>query len=85
MVNVVSSITIITYSLYTFSAENLPGDHAMMLTIPFVIYGIFRYLYLVQVEHSGGAPEDVLFTDRPLQITILLFGLAIFVIFYLGF
>lgn len=85
MVNVVSSITIITYSLYTFSAENLPGDHAMMLTIPFVIYGIFRYMYLVQVEHSGGAPEDVLFTDRPLQVTIFLFGLAIFVIFYLGF
>lgn len=85
LVNVVSSMTIITYSLYTFSAENLPGDHAMMLTIPFVIYGIFRYMYLLQVKHSGGAPEDVLFADRPLQITILLFGLAIFIIFYLGF
>ena len=46
----------------------------MMLTIPFVIYGIFRYLYLVQVEHSGGAPEEVLFSDRPMQITLCLDG-----------
>ncbi|RPI33059.1 MAG: decaprenyl-phosphate phosphoribosyltransferase [Chloroflexota bacterium] len=82
LITVVSSMTIITYSLYTFSAENLPANHAMMLTIPFVIYGIFRYLYLVQVEHSGDAPEDVLLSDRPLQITLALFGVAILVIFY---
>jgi len=81
--NIVSSMTIITYSLYTFSAPNLPENHAMMFTIPFVIYGIFRYLYLVQVEQSGGAPEDVLFTDRPLQITLFLFGLVIIAVFYL--
>jgi 4-hydroxybenzoate polyprenyltransferase len=80
--NIVSSMTIITYSLYTFSAANLPSDHTMMLTIPFVIYGIFRYLYLVQVKHSGGAPEDVLLTDRPLQIALFLFGLTILIIFY---
>lgn len=80
--NIVSSVTIITYSLYTFSAPNLPENHTMMLTIPFLIYGIFRYLYLVQVEQSGGAPEEVLFTDRPLQITVLLFGLAILAVFY---
>jgi 4-hydroxybenzoate polyprenyltransferase len=81
--NIVSSMTIITYSLYTFSAPNLPENHLMMLTIPFVIYGIFRYLYLVQVEKSGGAPEEVLFTDRPLQIALVLFGLVILVVFYL--
>ena len=56
----------------------------MMLTIPFVIYGIFRYLYLVQVEHCGGEPEEVLFTDRQLQLSIILWGLAILVIFYLA-
>jgi 4-hydroxybenzoate polyprenyltransferase len=83
LMTIVSSMTIITYSLYTFSAENLPDNHMMMLTIPFVIYGIFRYLYLVQVEHSGGAPEEVLFSDRPLQITLFLCGLAVLVIFYL--
>jgi 4-hydroxybenzoate polyprenyltransferase len=82
LMTIVSSMTIITYSLYTFSAENLPGNHVMMLTIPFVIYGIFRYLYLVQVEHSGGAPEEVLFSDRPMQITLFLCAVAVFVIFY---
>lgn len=80
---IVSTLTIATYSLYTFSAANLPANHGMMLTIPFVMYGIFRYLYLVQVEHSGGAPEEVLLTDRPLQVTLVLWGLAVVLIFYL--
>lgn len=82
LMTIVTSMTLITYSLYTFSAENLPDNHAMMMTIPFVIYGIFRYLYLVQVEQSGGAPEDVLFADRPLQVTLLLWGVAILLVFY---
>jgi 4-hydroxybenzoate polyprenyltransferase len=82
LMTIVSSMTIITYSLYTFSAANLPDNHTMMLTIPFVIYGIFRYLYLVQVKHSGGAPEEVLFSDRPLQITLLLCGLTVLMVFY---
>ena len=83
MITIVSCLTIVTYSLYTFSAENLPLNHTMMLTIPFLIYGIFRYLYLLEVEHYGGEPEEVLLTDRPLQVTIALFGLSIFMIFYL--
>ncbi|MCJ7531426.1 MAG: decaprenyl-phosphate phosphoribosyltransferase [Anaerolineales bacterium] len=83
LITIVSSTTIIAYSLYTFSAPNLPFNHTMMLTIPFVIYGIFRYLYLVQVEHKGGAPEDLAFTDHPLQLVILLWGLAVLIIFYL--
>ena len=83
LVTIVSSMAIITYSLYTFSAPNLPENHSMMLTIPFVIYGMFRYLYLLQVKHSGGAPEEVLLTDKPLQIVILLWGAAILLIFYL--
>jgi len=79
---IVAATTIVAYSLYTFSAPNVPPNHAMMLTIPFVIYGIFRYMYLVQDKGCGGAPEDVLFSDRPLQITILLWGAAILFIFY---
>ncbi len=79
---IVSATTIVAYSLYTFSAPNLPDNHAMMLTIPFVLYGIFRYLYLIQIKGYGGAPEDVLFTDRPLQAAILLWGSAILLIFY---
>jgi 4-hydroxybenzoate polyprenyltransferase len=83
LIAIVSCLTIATYSLYTFSAENLPANHTMMLTIPFVIYGIFRYLYLVEVEHVGGEPEEVLLTDRPLQVALGLFGLSVFVIFYI--
>ena len=81
-ITIVSATTIIAYSLYTFSAINLPDNHAMMLTIPFVIYGVFRYLWLIQVKQIGGAPEDVLLEDRPLQATIVLWGLAILLIFY---
>ncbi len=83
LILIVSSSTIITYSLYTFSAPNLPANDVMMLTIPFVLYGIFRYLYLLQVKHYGGEPEEVLLTDRPLQVTILLWMLSVLVIFYL--
>ena len=55
----------------------------MMLTIPFVLYGILRYLWLIQVKNVGGAPEDALMTDRPLQITVVLWGLAVFIILYI--
>lgn len=81
-ITIVSATTIIAYSLYTFSAPNLPENHMMMLTIPFVLYGVFRYLYLIQMSDQTGAPEDVLLGDRPLQITILLWGLAVILIFY---
>lgn len=82
LILIVSSSAIITYSLYTFSAPNMPANHTMMLTIPFVIYGIFRYLYLIEVKQFGGEPEEVLLTDRPLQVTIVLWALSILVIFY---
>jgi len=81
---IVSGTTIIAYSLYTFSAPNLPSNHTMMLTIPFVLYGIFRYLYLLEVEHEGGAPEEILLSDRPLQVAILLWMAAVLAIFYLS-
>lgn len=82
LINIVSGTTIMAYSLYTFSAPNLPENHSMMLTIPFVLYGIFRYLYLIQVG-KGGAPEDIALTDRPLQGAILLWSFSILMIFYL--
>lgn len=83
LITIVSSSTILTYCLYTFSAPNLPNNHIMMLTIPFVLYGVFRYLYLIQVMKAGGAPEELLMVDRPLQVTILLWGLSIILIFYI--
>ncbi|HCS40595.1 MAG TPA: decaprenyl-phosphate phosphoribosyltransferase [Anaerolineaceae bacterium] len=83
LITVVSSTTIIAYSLYTFSAPNLPDNHAMMLTIPFVLYGIFRYLSIMQINKMGGEPEEILLKDRPLQITIVLWAIAIMIIFYI--
>ena len=61
----------------------MPKDHSMMLTIPFVIYGIFRYLYLIQVKQEGGAPDELLLTDRPLLASVVLCALTIFLIFYI--
>ena len=83
-ITIVSGMTIIAYSLYTFSAPNLPENHAMMLTIPFVVYGIFRYLQLIQIGHAAGSPDEVALKDRPLQITVLLWGLTVIGIFYLS-
>ena len=82
-ITIVSAATILSYSLYTFSAPNLPANHSMMLTIPFVAYIIFRYLYLIQMTQNAGAPEEVLLTDRPIQISLLLTGLVILTVFYL--
>jgi 4-hydroxybenzoate polyprenyltransferase len=68
---IVTSATIMAYSLYTFSAPNLPQDGAMMVTIPLVLYGLFRYLYLVRVKGLGGSPEELLLGDRPLLVTAI--------------
>jgi 4-hydroxybenzoate polyprenyltransferase len=83
-ITIVSGMTIIAYSLYTFSAPNLPANHTMMLTIPFVIYGIFRYLQLIQTGHAAGSPDEVALKDRPLQITMALWMLVIIAVFYLS-
>ena len=83
-ITIVSGTTIVAYSLYTFSAPNLPENHSMMLTIPFVVYGIFRYLQLIQVGHAAGSPEEVALKDRPLQITVVLWVLAVIAVFYLS-
>lgn len=83
LITIVSSTTVIAYSLYTFSAPNLPDNYVMMLTIPFVLYGIFRYLFLIKMRNAGGEPEELLLKDRPLQATVILWVLAILVIFYI--
>lgn len=84
LITLASGMTIITYSLYTFSAPNLPENHAMMLTIPFLMYGIFRYQYMLQVKGTGSAPEELVLSDRPLQIAVALWGLAVLVVFYIS-
>jgi len=82
LITIVSSTTVVSYSLYTFSAPNLPKNHSMMLTIPFVLYGIFRYLYLIQIEQSGGAPEELVLKDNPLKLSVLFYGISVLIIFY---
>lgn len=76
MTSLVTATALVSYSFYTFSAPNLPRNHAMMLTIPFVMYGIFRYLYLIHSKNLGGTPEDIVLGDRPLLATLFLWGLV---------
>ena len=83
-INIVSGTTIVAYSLYTFFRPDAPSNHSLMLTIPFVVYAVFRYLYLIQVKHIGGEPEEILLTDRPFQIAIALWGLTVLAVFYLS-
>ena len=71
MTAMVTASTVIAYALYTFTAEALPENHLMMLTIPFVAYGVFRYLFLSLTRNEGGSPEEVLLKDIPLIICIL--------------
>lgn len=71
IIAVVSAAMLISYSLYTFDASNVPDSHAMMFTIPFVAYGLFRYLYLVYRRGEGGSPEILLVKDPGLISCII--------------
>lgn len=82
-ITIVSGTTIVVYALYTFFRPEAPGNNALMLTIPFVVYAILRYLYLIQVKNIGGEPEEILLKDRPFQISIILWGLTVLAVFYL--
>lgn len=84
IIGVVTTSLLVAYSLYTFLAEGLPENHLMMLTIPFVMYSIFRYLYLIHIKGEGGAPEDIFFKDRPLQVDMVLWGVMVMVTLYIA-
>ncbi len=77
--------TFITYLLYTIEAETVTvyGNNTAMLTVPFVLYGLFRYLYLIHVKGDGSAPDEVLLKDRPLQITMVLWGATFIILLYI--
>ena len=84
LIAVVAPATLVAYILYSFSAPGLPDDHTMMLTIPLVAYGLFRYLYLVYHRNLGETPEEALLTDRPLLAATALWlaaALAILAVF----
>ena len=83
MMGVVTASTVMAYAVYTFSAEGLPSNHSMMLTVPFVLYAIFRYLYLIHVRGEGGAPEEILVGDLPFLVDVTLWGILVIVLLYL--
>jgi 4-hydroxybenzoate polyprenyltransferase len=80
MITVTAAGTVMAYSLYTFQGPT--GDHHLMVTIPLVLYGLFRYLYLVHMRMEGGSPEEVLLQDRHMLATVLLCTLVIIVVIY---
>lgn len=83
MLTIILATTMMTYCLYTFASPITPGNHVMMLTIPFVIYGLLRYLYLIRMHHIGGAPEEIVLTDLPMQLAVGLWGLTVIIILYI--
>ena len=84
MIGVVSASTLISYIFYAISPETQAkfGTAWLGLTIPFPLYGIFRYLYLVHQREGGGSPADLLLTDRPLLACVALWALTVAVIVY---
>jgi 4-hydroxybenzoate polyprenyltransferase len=82
MISVTTASFVMAYSLYTFSAENLPKNRSMMLTIPFALYVVFRLLYQVHVKNEGGSPEEMILKDKSLFGALVLWGLMIVGILY---
>ena len=83
LLNISATLCIAMYSLYTITATNLPSNHLAAMTVVFVIYGIFRYLYLVHIEKMQLAPDEALLKDRALQVDIVLWCVAMFGVMYL--
>lgn len=84
IIAIVSAAMLIAYSLYTFDAANVPSSHAMMLTIPYVAYGLFRYLYLIYRRGEGGSPEVLLIKDPGLISCIVGWVATSLIILYLS-
>ena len=84
MISVVTASTLVAYVFYTINPETEQkfGTQWLGLTIPFPLYGIFRYLYLVHSREGGGSPADLLITDRPLLLCVALWGISVVLIIY---
>lgn len=84
VIGVSAAATIVAYSVYTFEAPTLPQNHAMMLTVPIVIYAVLRYLYLLYIRKLGGSPEVLLVRDRPLLASLLIWVVGSVAILYVA-
>jgi 4-hydroxybenzoate polyprenyltransferase len=84
MISVVTAATLVAYIVYTTSSDTATrvGSGALSLTIPFVLYGLFRYLYLVHQEDQGGSPTNMLVTDRGLMVCVALWALSVGALLY---
>lgn len=84
MISVVTASTLVAYAFYTISPETQARFQTDLLglTVPFPLYGIFRYLYLVHRRELGGSPAELLLTDRPLLLCVALWGLSLMIIIY---
>jgi 4-hydroxybenzoate polyprenyltransferase len=84
MISVVTASTLIAYAFYTISPETTAkfGTDLLSLTIPFPLYGIFRYLYLVHRQDKGGSPAELVVNDRPLLVCVALWALSVILIIY---
>jgi 4-hydroxybenzoate polyprenyltransferase len=84
MISVVTASTVIAYAFYTISPETTEkfGTDLLSLTIPFPLYGIFRYLYLVHRHDQGGSPDELVINDRPLLVCVGLWALSVIAIIY---
>lgn len=84
MIGVVTASTLMAYALYTMAPETRAkfGTSYMILTIPFVIYGIFRYLYLIHHKDQGGSPTQLLVNDKPILLNVILWALVSVIIIY---
>jgi 4-hydroxybenzoate polyprenyltransferase len=81
-VAVTAAGTLIAYAVYTFDSESAQHHHRLMLTIPIVAYGVFRYLFLLYLGSQGGAPEAMLLTDRPLVAAVASWAIVSALLFY---
>jgi 4-hydroxybenzoate polyprenyltransferase len=84
MISVVTASTLVAYAFYTINPETVERFHTshLSLTLPFLLYGIFRYLYLVHQKEGGGSPAETLLNDRPLLACVALWALAVALIIY---
>jgi 4-hydroxybenzoate polyprenyltransferase len=84
MISVVTASTLVAYAFYTVSAETIQkfGTDRLGLTLPFPLYGIFRYLYLVHQKEGGGSPSDMLLNDKPLLTCVALWAVSVALIIY---
>jgi 4-hydroxybenzoate polyprenyltransferase len=85
LIGITTAMTLVSYALYTMSSETIAkfGTDGLKLTIPFVVYGVFRYLFLVYKKAQGGSPEKILLSDNPTRWTVVLYiAVVVFVLYH---